>query len=31
MEEFDEFCRPKLKEGAAQKILGDNAGKSLGI
>ena len=25
MKEFDEFCRPKLKEGVAVKLLGENA------
>jgi len=31
MREFDEFCRPKLKEGVAEKILGENASKLLGL
>lgn len=31
MKEFDEFCRPKLKEGVAEKILGGNASKILSL
>ncbi len=29
MKEFNEFCRPKLKEGVAEKILGENARRLL--
>ena len=29
MKEFDEFCRPKLKEGVAEKVLSENARKLL--
>ncbi len=31
MKDFDEFCRPKLKDGIAEKILGENAKKLLMI
>jgi uncharacterized protein len=31
MKEFDEFCKPKLKPGVAEKILGDNARRLLGL
>jgi predicted TIM-barrel fold metal-dependent hydrolase len=31
MKEFDEFCRPKLKEGVAEKVLYENAKHLLGI
>ena len=29
MKEFNEFCRPKLKEGIAEKVLGENARRLL--
>lgn len=31
MKEFDEFCRPKLKEGVAEKILGLNTSRLLNL
>ncbi len=31
MKEFDEFCRPKLKEGVAEKVLWENARSLLGL
>jgi predicted TIM-barrel fold metal-dependent hydrolase len=31
MRDFDEFCRPRLKEGVAEKVLGLNAKRLLGL